>query len=74
MMLLVWGAWAHFCAAFDFAAPLWSRDSSIDIGIPLWPAKLLVPVAFSCFACGCAADLGLWPRLRLGLRSPSPCR
>lgn len=47
MVLLVWGSWAHFERSFDFAAPLWSRDSSIDIGIPLWPAKLLAPVAFS---------------------------
>ena len=47
MVLLVWGSWAHFQRSFDFAAPLWSRDSSIDISIPLWPAKLLVPVSFS---------------------------
>ena len=46
MLLLVWGAWAHFQRSFDFNAPMWSRDSSIDISIPLWPAKLLVPVAF----------------------------
>ena len=47
MALLVWGAWAHFLRSFDFAAPLWSRDSSMDIALPLWPAKLLAPVAFS---------------------------
>ena len=47
MILLVWGSWSHFQRSFDFAAPLWSRDSSIDIGIPIWPAKLLAPVAFS---------------------------
>ena len=47
MVALVWGSWAHFQRSFDFAAPLWSRDSSIDIGLPLWPAKLLAPVAFS---------------------------
>lgn len=47
MALLVWGSWEHFQRSFDFAAPLWSRDSSIDIGIPIWPAKLLAPVAFS---------------------------
>lgn len=47
MIALVWGSWSHFLRSFDFAAPLWSRDSSIDIGIPIWPAKLLVPVAFS---------------------------
>ncbi len=43
---LVWGSWSHFLRSFDFAAPLWSRDSSMDIALPLWPAKLLVPCAF----------------------------
>ncbi|SLN15671.1 Tripartite ATP-independent periplasmic transporters, DctQ component [Roseovarius albus] len=47
MLLLVWGSWSHFQRSFDFGAPLWSRDSSMDIALPLWPAKLLVPVAFS---------------------------
>lgn len=46
MVLLVWGSWAHFQRSFDFGAPLWSRDSSMDIALPLWPAKLLAPVAF----------------------------
>ncbi len=47
VVLLVWGSWAHFARSFDWQAPLWSRDSSIDIGLPLWPAKLLIPVALS---------------------------
>lgn len=47
IVLLIWGSWAHFARSFDYGAPLWSRDSSIDISIPLWPAKLLAPVAFS---------------------------
>lgn len=47
MLALLWGSWSHFSRSFDFAAPLWSRDSSIDIGLPIWPAKLLAPVAFS---------------------------
>ncbi|MDC0739325.1 TRAP transporter small permease [Cognatishimia sp. SS12] len=46
MLLLVWGSWAHFQRSFDFAAPMWSRDSSMDIALPIWPAKLLAPVAF----------------------------
>lgn len=46
ILLLAWGSWAHFARSFDFAAPLWSRDSSLDIGLPIWPAKLLAPVAF----------------------------
>lgn len=46
MILITWGAWAHFGRSFDFSAPLWSRDSSMDIALPLWPAKLLAPIAF----------------------------
>lgn len=47
VVLLIWGTFAHFQRSFDFSAPLWSRDSSMDIALPLWPAKLLAPVAFS---------------------------
>lgn len=46
MLLLVWGSYAHFERSFSFDAPLWSRDSSLDIALPLWPAKLLAPIAF----------------------------
>lgn len=47
MVLLVYGSFAHFDRSFDLNAPMWSRDSSMDIAIPLWPAKLLAPIAFS---------------------------
>ncbi len=57
MLLLVWGTWAHFQRAFDFNAPLWSRDSTMDINIPLWPAKLLVPVSFGVLALRFALQL-----------------
>tara|TARA_R110002096_G_scaffold145492_6_gene303253 strand:- start:2921 stop:3544 length:624 start_codon:yes stop_codon:yes gene_type:complete len=46
MLILVWGSWAHFQRSFDFNSPMWSRDSSMDIALPLWPSKLLAPVAF----------------------------
>lgn len=46
MLLLVWGSFEHFLRAFSFTAPLWSNDSSVDLNIPLWPAKLLVPISF----------------------------
>jgi len=46
MILLTWGSWAHFDRAFDWNAPLFSRDSTIDIGLPIWPAKILVPIGF----------------------------
>ncbi len=58
ILLLIWGSWAHFQRSFDFAAPLWSRDSTIDIKLPLWPAKLIVPVAFSVL--GLRLLLQLW--------------
>lgn len=47
MVALVWGAWAHFDRSFDCARPLCSRDSSIDISLPIWPSKLIVPAAFA---------------------------
>ena len=47
MMLMVWGSYAHFERSFDFASPMWSRDSPLDIRLPIWPAKLLAPLAFS---------------------------
>ncbi len=50
MLLMIWGTWSHFERSFDWSAPWWSRDSSLDIRLPLWPAKLLVPVAFSVLA------------------------
>ena len=50
MSLLVWGTFSHFLRAFDLGAPLWSRDSSMDISLPLWPSKLLVPIGFSVLA------------------------
>jgi len=47
VVLLTWGSWAHFERSFEFAAPMWSRDSSLDIRLPLWPAKLLAPISFA---------------------------
>lgn len=44
-VLLLDGSWAHFLRSFDMSLPLWSRDSSMDIGLPIWPAKLVVPAA-----------------------------
>ena len=47
ILALTWGAWVHFDRSFDCSRPLCSRDSSIDIGLPIWPSKLVVPFAFS---------------------------
>lgn len=47
ILALAWGAWEHFARSFDCARPWCSRDSSIDVGLPTWPSKLVVPVAFA---------------------------
>jgi TRAP-type mannitol/chloroaromatic compound transport system permease small subunit len=57
MVLITWGAWAHFVRSFDFAAPMWSRDSSMDIALPLWPAKLMAPIAFGVLCLRCVVQM-----------------
>ncbi len=47
ILYLTWGAWLHFDRSFDCSRPLCSRDSSIDISLPTWPSKLVVPFAFT---------------------------
>ena len=47
VLCLTWGAWLHFDRSFDCSRPFCSRDSSIDIGLPIWPSKLVVPFAFT---------------------------
>ncbi|SFI40955.1 TRAP transporter small permease subunit [Jannaschia pohangensis] len=44
---LIYGTWFHFDRSFDWGAPNFSTDSSIDISLPLWPSKLAVPVALA---------------------------
>ena len=71
VVMMIWGGWAHFERSFDWSAPYWSRDSSLDIRLPLWPAKLLVPVAFSVL--GLRLVLQLWGYGRAVLSgSPRP--
>ncbi|MBK0399836.1 TRAP transporter small permease [Limibaculum sp. M0105] len=52
-IVIMWGSWLHFERSFDWNAPMWSRDSTIDIGLPIWPIKLVVPVmlGFLCLRC-----------------------
>ena len=71
MVLMVWGSWAHFERSFDWNEPFWSRDSSLDIRLPLWPAKLLVPLAFAVL--GLRLSIQLWGYGRAFLSgSPRP--
>ncbi|MDE0305345.1 MAG: TRAP transporter small permease [Albidovulum sp.] len=57
--VLIIGSWFHFLRSLDFGSAWWSRDSSIDVALPLWPAKLIVPLALSL----------LWLRLALQMRA-----
>ena len=71
MLALIWGSWAHFQRSFDFAAPMWSRDRSIDIGLPIWPAKLIVPMAFTVLALRLLLQIwGYGRAFVLGLENP----
>lgn len=68
---LIYGTWFHFTRSFDWAAPMWSRDSSIDVALPLWPAKLVVPVALSILWLRLILQIwGYWRALRSGDARP----
>lgn len=43
-LVLIYGSFLHFLRAYQIG------DSSIDIDLPIWPAKLVVPVALSILA------------------------
>jgi TRAP-type C4-dicarboxylate transport system permease small subunit len=43
-LVLIYGSYLHFYRAFS------NGDSSMDIGLPIWPAKLVVPVALTFLA------------------------
>lgn len=59
-LVLIYGSWLHFYRAFTIG------DSSLDINLPTWPAKLVVPVAFSVLALRLL--LQLWGYLRAFIR------
>ena len=43
-LVLVYGSYLHFLRAFN------NGDSSMDISLPIWPAKLVIPFALSVLA------------------------
>ncbi len=70
-LVLAWGAWLHFERSFAWSAPLWSRDSTIDINLPTWPVKLLVPVMLVLLALRLALQIWGYARaLRTGEARP----
>ena len=71
ILALAWGAWDHFDRSFDCSRPWCSRDSSIDIGLPAWPSKLVVPVAFGVLVARLLLQAwGYGRALVLGLSAP----
>lgn len=44
VVVLAWYGWDHFMRAYEIG------DTTIDAEFPVWPSKLLVPVAFSFWA------------------------
>lgn len=71
LILLIWGAWSHFGRSFDWSAPMWSRDSTIDINLPIWPTKVLVPLMFGVLGLRiCVQTFGYARALMLGLDNP----
>lgn len=60
-LVLVYGSYLHFERAYELG------DSSLDIDLPTWPAKLVVPVALSILAL--RLMLQIWGYIR-ALREP----
>ena len=71
ILALIWGSWSHFGRSFSWDAPLWSKDSTIDVNAPIWPSKILVPVAFAVLALRLVIQaIGYGRALVLGLEHP----
>ena len=58
-LVLIYGSFLHFLRAFQIG------DSSIDIDLPIWPAKLVVPVALSILAL--RLILQIWAYIRAAI-------
>jgi len=59
------GSWRHFLRAFE------NGDSSIDIALPTWPAKLMVPVALAVLALRLVLQLWAYGRaIKSGSETP----
>lgn len=72
MVALVWGSWDHFSRSFDCERLWCSKDSSRDIYLPVWPSKLVVPVAFGILVLRLLLQTwGYGRALILGLESPA---
>ena len=59
-LVLIYGSYLHFLRAFEIG------DSSLDINLPTWPAKLVVPVALSILALRLL--LQIWGYIRAAMK------
>jgi len=64
-LILIYGSFLHFKRAYDIG------DSSLDIDLPTWPAKLVVPIALSVLAIRLLLQLwGYFRAVKRDERSP----
>ncbi len=64
-LVLVYGSFLHFWRAYAIG------DSSLDINLPTWPAKLVVPIAFTLLAVRLVLQLWAYVRaIRLNAKQP----
>ena len=64
-LVLIYGSYLHFWRAYDIG------DSSLDINLPTWPAKLVVPFALSVLAVRLLLQLWAYARaIRTGGDQP----
>lgn len=62
---LIYGSWFHFQRSWSIG------DSTIDIGLPTWPSKLIVPVALTLLALRLLLQLyGYWRLIADPSRTP----
>lgn len=64
-LVLIYGSYLHFWRAYDIG------DSSLDINLPTWPAKFVVPFALSVLALRLVLQLWAYGRaIRTGVERP----
>ena len=63
--ILVFGSWDHAIRAFEFG------DSTIDINLPTWPVKMLIPIMFVFLLARLLLQIwGYWVALRNNASKP----